>query len=424
MRKYLKPTTEFGRNIVKLLTGTTIAQAIPVLITPVLTRLYTPEEFGVFALFFSIVTIGALIATGRYEVAMMLPKSRANAKHLILLSLSISAVFNISLLVILFLYLEPIENVLGISNASTWIYLTPLSIFILSAYNIFNYWLSRNRLFQFISVSRVLQSTLISVVQLIIGLAFKLKSGLIISDVIGRVMTMVYIFHHIKKKDKFSFSKKRMMVLSARYKKFPIYELPASTFNSAAFQSPFFLIPIFFGTIMSGLYFLVFRVVMLPVSLIGSAFLEVFRVQSTEDMRTLGNCTKVFKKTLILLFLCGVPPTLILLIWAPELFAFIFGDTWYQAGIYAQILAPVAMIRLISSPLSYMFFLKEKLQLNLIFQMTYFGLIILSITVGAYYNSELLMFYLMSVSGIIFYSAQIVTSYYLSLSSNDMRAKI
>ena len=275
--------------------------------------------------------------------------------------------------------------------------------------------MSRNRAFNFLSLSRVLQSTSVSSFQILIGYFLSLKLGLIISDLLGRMLTMFFLLKHFFRKDKFSFRRKRMLVLASKYKKFPIYELPASTFNSAALQSPFFLIPIIFGTVTSGLYFLVFRVVMLPVSLLGSAVLEAFRVHATESMRKEGCCNRVFLKTLMILFLFGVTPTLFLMIWGAELFAFVLGDEWRLAGVYAQILAPMALVRLISSPLSYMFFLKEKLKLNLLFQGSYLLLILLSTSVGFYYQSALTMFYAMSASGIVFYSLQIITSYRLSL---------
>jgi O-antigen/teichoic acid export membrane protein len=418
MIKKLKLKSEFAQNILVLLTGTTIAQAIPIAVTPILTRLYTPEEFGVFALFLSIVTIAALIATGRYEVAIMLPERDENSKQVLILAVVISCVFSLFLLGVVLLFSEQIELVFGIEGVGDWIYIVPFGIFIMSIYNSLNYWMSRNREFRLVSLNRVLQSSSVSSIQIFFGLVLKLKVGLIISDVIGRLISLLYLLRHLYKKDKFTFRKKRAVVLASKYKKFPVYELPASTLNSAALQSPFFIIPIIFGTVTSGLYFLVFRVVMMPVSLLGSAFLEVFRSHATEDMRKYGTCTKIFKKTLRMLFLLGIPPTVILMVWGPELFAFVFGEQWGVAGVYAQILAPMAFVRLMSSPLSYMFFLKEKLKLNLVFQGAYLSLILLSIFVGMYYESAMVMFYVMSASGVFFYSIQILASYRLSLPCN------
>jgi O-antigen/teichoic acid export membrane protein len=74
MIRRLKPKSEFGRNVLTLMTGTTIAQSIPVAITPILTRLYTPEDFGLLAVFVALTAILGSIANGRYELAIMHPE--------------------------------------------------------------------------------------------------------------------------------------------------------------------------------------------------------------------------------------------------------------------------------------------------------------------------------------------------------------
>ena len=87
MLNKLKPKSEFSRNVVTLMTGTTIAQAIPIAISPILTRIYTPEDFGVFAVYLSILTIVAVVATGKYELAIMLPEEENDALNLVSLSI-------------------------------------------------------------------------------------------------------------------------------------------------------------------------------------------------------------------------------------------------------------------------------------------------------------------------------------------------
>jgi O-antigen/teichoic acid export membrane protein len=94
--KKLKPKSEFSRNVLTLMTGTTIAQAIPIAISPILTRIYTPEDFGVFALYMAIAAIISVVSTGRYEMAIMLPKRNEDVNaivKLILILLSSISIF-------------------------------------------------------------------------------------------------------------------------------------------------------------------------------------------------------------------------------------------------------------------------------------------------------------------------------------------
>lgn len=86
----LKPKSEFSRNVLTLMTGTTISQALPIAVAPILTRIYSPEDFGLFAFYFAIVSILAVLATGRYELAIALPKKRDDAYQIVILSSIIS----------------------------------------------------------------------------------------------------------------------------------------------------------------------------------------------------------------------------------------------------------------------------------------------------------------------------------------------
>ena len=89
----LKPKSEFSRNVLTLMTGTTIAQAIPIAISPILTRIYTPEDFGILALFVAISTIFGSIANGRYELAIMLPKKDEDAINIFALGFIVNVGF-------------------------------------------------------------------------------------------------------------------------------------------------------------------------------------------------------------------------------------------------------------------------------------------------------------------------------------------
>jgi len=103
MKSKLKPKSEFSRNVLTLMTGTTIAQAIPIAISPILTRIYTPEDFGVFALFIAIVGFFSVIASARYEQAILIPKKDEDAINIFALGFII--ICSISLFLLIDLYL-------------------------------------------------------------------------------------------------------------------------------------------------------------------------------------------------------------------------------------------------------------------------------------------------------------------------------
>jgi O-antigen/teichoic acid export membrane protein len=141
----------------------------------------------------------------------------------------------------------------------------------------------------------------------------------------------------------------------------------------------------------------------------------VFKQRATEDYHNFGNCKSIFLKTFRNLSLLGALPFLILFIWGPELFGFVFGEKWAIAGKYAQILTPMFMLKFITNPLSYVFYIFEKQQYNLLGQLVMLVLIFVAILIGVTTKDETLLLYFFSISYSIIYLAYLVMSYRLSL---------
>ena len=145
MIQRLKPKSEFSRNVLTLMTGTTIAQAIPIAISPILTRIYSPEDFGMLALFLALFSILSTIATGRYELAIMSPESDDEAKDIVFLSILVAIfVFFISTILIWFFDVE-IAILLGNSEIKNWLYFIPFTVLSFGVYQSIDYWLNRQK---------------------------------------------------------------------------------------------------------------------------------------------------------------------------------------------------------------------------------------------------------------------------------------
>jgi O-antigen/teichoic acid export membrane protein len=139
----LKLKSEFTRNVLTLMTGTTIAQAIPIAISPILTRIYSPEDFGVFALFVAITSIFGTIANGRYELAIMLPKKDEDAINIFALGFIITTFISLLLLILVLIFQDKIVDILKNEDIRVWLYFVPLAVFFVGLYNILNYFNNR-----------------------------------------------------------------------------------------------------------------------------------------------------------------------------------------------------------------------------------------------------------------------------------------
>ncbi len=411
--------SEYVRNALTLMSGTGIAQAIPVVVTPVLTRIYSPAEFGLFGVYMALILIGGMLATGRLEMAVLISRKDSDALRLATGSLLLSALFSALALITVMLWGEQLAVLSGQPDIRQWLYIAPFSIFLFSIYRVTLHWLNRKKYYGQMSQTRVIQSSSISTLQIVIGYFAKMNTGLAVADCLGRTVAITLIVSKIRRGVKLPrFSWIKLVALLKRYRKFPLLGSPASLLNILSLQMPYLIIPALLSSAIAGMYFLVFRVLMMPVSLLGEAMLEVFRKKALESLDKQGTCKPVFIKTLLFLMSVGLLPTVLLVLFGPELFAFIFGEQWREAGFYASLLAPMAFLRLVCAPLSGVLHIREKLHLIFWLQFLFFVMVALSLGLGWLKQDPITLVISLSVSGCLFYLLQGINSFRFSSIEN------
>ena len=246
-----------------------------------------------------------------------------------------------------------------------------------------------------------------------------MNTGLALADCLGRTAALTLIIHRIKLDVKLPrFSWVKQIALLKRYRKFPLLGSPASLLNILSLQMPYLIIPALLTSAVAGMYFLVFRVLMMPVSLVGEAMMEVFRKKAMESLDKQGTCRPVFLKTLLFLAIVGLPPIALLVYFGPELFAFVFGEEWREAGFYASLLAPMAFLRLVCAPLSGVLHVREKLRVIFWLQFLFFVMVVASLVLGWMYQDPVILVTSLSLSGCLFYLLQVVNSFRFSTIEN------
>lgn len=415
--------SKFTRNVLTLVTGTAVAQAIPLGLSPILTRLYSPEDFGVFAIYMSVVAIGTVIVSLKYDLAIILPSDNRDAANITCLALSIATVMSI-LLFIVILFLNNELATLLISEPSQkavigrWLYFVPLSVFLMGMFNALSFWFNRNVRYQVMAKSKVVNGGSMSGIQAILGGLKKTGVGLISGFIIGRMFSVIYLAFNFKKGKEENFLKmyerNRMANMAKRYKRFPMFTLPGESVNVISNQLPVFLLGKFFSSSILGNYSLMERVLNAPISLLGRSVLDVFKQKASEDFANLGNCKDIFVKTFKTLSLLAIVPCFILFFFGPFLFKFIFGDAWILAGEFAKILAVLFFFKFIASPLSYMFNIAEKQHIDLIWQITLFIAAITSFSLGIFYEDVKLALICFSASYSVLYLINLSLSYKFS----------
>lgn len=400
--------TSFASDVLTLVGGTTFAQILTILVAPVLTRLYGPEDFGVWALYLSITSIITVIACLRYEFSIMLPESDEEAVNL--LGLSILAVLAVTVLTLpVFWYFKtPIVDLLNSPQIEEYLWLISISVFVNGVFLALNQWNSRTKLFKRLSFSRISSSVSTTTTQIVLGITGNppTPAGLIGGSLAGPSAATLVLGGQIWRDDKNQITKnlrwRKIYEGAVRYRNLPLIDSWSALMNSVSWQLPAFLLSAFFTPAVVGFYSLGFRLLQMPMSLIGSSISQVFYQRASRAVSE-GTLSVLVENVFRLLVIIGMFPILILTIVGGDVFTVIFGKAWTEAGVYAQILSLWAFIWFISSPLSTIYLVVEEHHFG--FSYNFFNLTtrFLSLAIGGILGSARIALILFSASGIVVY---------------------
>jgi O-antigen/teichoic acid export membrane protein len=365
-----KKGSSFASDVLKLVGGSFSAQLVGVLIVPVLSRLYSPDDFGTASVFASIVGIISAVSSLRYERAILLPSKDEDAFHVFVGSLLFVGLFVCASVIVVVFASETIASWLRAPNLADYLYLAPIAIMISGAFLPLRYWSSRNRRFGLLSVARLSTSLLTNTSQLLIGLIGWATAGALISTrVVGQAAgALVLGIGDRQGEDQTPLPRvkvNQLVSILKRYKKFPLVDTWGTLINNASGHLPSLLLSAFFSQTVVGYYDLTVRIIAIPISLLGGAIAEVFFQRASELQSSAEDLQAFAERTFRRLVVLGLLPALVLSILAPELVATVFGPDWIEAGRYVQIFSLLLIFRLVSSPLSTLFIVLERQELLL-----------------------------------------------------------
>jgi O-antigen/teichoic acid export membrane protein len=413
------------RSLSALITGTALSQFIPAILSPVLTRLYAPVDLGSLALFMSISMVLAVAATARYEQAIILPKDDNDSLNLVVLSISIAVIFVLGLVTVRCFFGEIIATWINYEEANTFLNLLSVSVFLVAIQQSLYYWFNRKKLYKEIAFNKVAFSTVTVVSQ--IGFHKIAGFGLILGYLLGQVVSVIYSAIQmrsslIKRDEPIEINITCMLAQARRYIKFPKYLLVGHVMNAVSGNMPVVLFTGLYGTSFSGFYALTFRVVALPMSLIGTAISDVFRQTASNIYVSEGKCSDLFLKIFKSLLVISILPFTIFFFSSQNLFPLIFGAEWSKAGTYAYLLTPMLFCQFITIPLCSMFIIAEKQEWDLAWQIARMILSIASIWIGyALFKNDEISVLLYALAFCMLYLASGVMSYSFSLGSNQVK---
>lgn len=384
MQKHTFLNSQFKKNLFVLMSGMALAQAIPILFSPLLTRFFTPEEFGYFATFLAVSSFFTVILSGKYELAIILPKRDEEAINLLFLSALLSVVITVASSILLFFLAEPFTKLFGISEIKSIVWLVPLVSFLATIYLLFNEWSIRKNNFMILSKNKISNTASISGFSILFGWN-NISFGLIFGQIFGQIFTAILSIYRVINEDRGLFkyvSIGRMRFFANRYIDFAKFNIPGQLVNTIAQQLPIFFISSNFGAAEVGYYALTDRVLGVPLSFLGNSFRDVFKHKATNDYKEQGNCLAIYKKTTLTLIGLSIIPFILLFIFAPQFFSSVFGQKWLSSGEFTRALCLMYMLSFVSMPTSWIFVIAEKQKLDLLWQAMFLLFTILSLGIG------------------------------------------
>jgi len=320
------------------MTGTALAQIFGFAISPIISRLYSPSDFGVFGSFNAVLGIIAAGLTLDYSQAIMIPEQKDDAFSLFILSCISTATIGACCLIVCLIAPTFIQNFLKAPNA--WILvLLVISVLANGLNQATQAWCVRTKSFKHTSASQVIRSLSANGTQVCLGYLKGKAPALIFSSVLGDMLATLnlakVVFRDLRKLRQ-NIRWNRIWQLAKDYRDFPIYSASTNVINSLSLGLPIFLLTHFYGIAVAGAYAFGLRILQTPSGLILRALRQVLYQKASETHNEGGRLVPLYVKITGGLLVLALFPSLVLFIWAPQLFTWIFGDQWHMAGVFAR----------------------------------------------------------------------------------------
>jgi len=381
------PQGTFRAQVLTVMSGMAFAQVLLLLFAPVLTRLYDPTDFATLALFMVGVNLLSAIAAGRYEFAVMLPKTDGEAVNVLALAVGLSTGVALITLAVVAAVRPWLVSTFDLPANGNWLWFIPPGVLLYSWYGIAAKWESRKRRFASVAYAQPAACIGSLAVQIPAGLLLASVTGtpLIWGHLLGRCIAVVVMckgtcgdllrFH----------SQLRLGAMQAaakRYLAFPVFSGGANLLAKATSEVPKLMLGAFFSTQILGFFSLSLRVLGLPTAFVGQAVATVFFPRISECRhdgdRSVALLLRCCRNLLILIAV----PMLVLLLWADSIFAFVFGAEWATAGHYTRLMVPMLVSEFVVGPIRQSLQAFEKQHALLIWRAGLLGLSVAAFFLG------------------------------------------
>ncbi len=369
------------------MSGTVPAQAAMVLAAPVLTRLYNPTDFAMYALFVVGVTLTSSVAPGRYDFALVLPEDDEEAVNLLALALGLSALVALATFALAVAFRPWLASWFDLPGGGYWIWLIGPGVLAYSWYNVLAKWQSRKQRFRSMARGEVGGCIGSLGTQITAGVLLSTPTGipLMCGHLLGRLIATATMFVSVsgdlvRLRDQLD--RGSIRAAARRYWRFPVFSGIGILVGRSAHEVPKLMLAACFAPQLLGYFSLGMRVLGAPATIIGQATSNVFFPRISKYRHDAARSRALLLKACFYLLAMVSLPMLILAIWADWIFAFVFGAEWAPAGHYARLLIPMIAAQFIVAPIRHTMQAFEKQHVVLVWHACFLILSVTAFAVG------------------------------------------
>ena len=346
---------EFTKHVLTLMTGTIAGQALVFLFSPVITRLFTPDDFTTLELYTMITTVGVVVVTGKYEFAIMHPKDKEDARHILGLSIGLAGIMSVLLFGLSFMVNDWVGEYYENPTMGQYLWMVPIGLFCFAVFNSVNYWFSRQKNYKVSAVSKIWFSGASEPVKWGTGFAHWGGFGLLLSTTVGHIVTATYCFYHYLKDEPLGLKNwdwERMKHQAKVHKDYPLYSIWGSILNRLAQWAHVGIFTYYFGLLAIGYMALCRRVFQTPLNVISSSFGQVF-FQKISEIENAEELERNYHRNMFRLLGVSVLAIVLVQLLPDQTMGWIFGEAWTPCMPYLKLLSYWYAFNFMTSSLSF-----------------------------------------------------------------------
>ena len=374
----------FAQQFLVMLSGSVASRALLLLALPLLTRYYGPSEIGRWQLFVGLLLVLETIVNWRYEVAIVLPKTRRRASELfwtcMISSIGMSVLWAIPIL----LMPQLIAESMGDNELAGLLWIVPLVMIGLGIEQSCSYWLTRIEAFGRLSVARVCKSIGTVVVPFSMAVAGNATATqLILGTVIGQALVtgiiLYYVMSRASRPSFAAFTWRGIRITAAIYKNYPTFVAPYSLVAQSSRRILYFMLAVYSSSHAVGLFALAMQLTFIPVTFVTAALNQVLYPKIVSQLST-GKLQPIVLKIFWALGISAAPWVAVAAYHSESVLRFTLGPQWEAAGPYAAAACAPAYMLLLTSWLTRIYDVLGKQRLAVLLQVCFDG-----VSVGTFF---------------------------------------